>query len=57
MHAIAELLYRAQTAGGGPGAEGGGPGGAPGGGASGGSADGDVIDAEYTEEQGGGRPN
>jgi molecular chaperone DnaK len=55
MHGIAELLYRAQTAG-----EGGAPGGAPEGGASDasrGSAEGDVIDAEYTEEKGGGRPN
>jgi molecular chaperone DnaK len=55
MHGIAELLYRAQTAG-----EGGGPGGGPEGGASGssgGGAEGDVIDAEYTEEKGGGRPN
>ena len=49
MHAIAELLYRAQTAGGAaggdqpPASDGAQPGG-----------DGDVIDAEYTEEQGGG---
>jgi molecular chaperone DnaK len=53
MHGIAELLYRAQTAGGAGGAgASGGSGGAPGGG----SADGDVIDAEYTEEKGG-RPD
>jgi len=50
MHAIAELLYRAQTGG-----EGGGAAGGPA--ASGGApAEGDVIDAEYTEEKGG-RPN
>ncbi|HEY8494081.1 MAG TPA: molecular chaperone DnaK [Myxococcota bacterium] len=48
MHAIAELLYRAQTAGGGAGAAGGE--------ASGGAGkNGDVIDAEYTEEKGGDR--
>jgi len=51
MHAIAELLYRAQTAG-----EGAGPAG-PAAGSASGSSDGDVIDAEYTEEKGGGRPN
>jgi molecular chaperone DnaK len=52
MHAIAELLYRAQTAAAGGAPEGGAPGGA-----GGGASDGDVIDAEYTEEKGGGRPN
>jgi molecular chaperone DnaK len=50
MHAVAEALYRAQTAGGAA------PGAAPGGGegeaAPGGKAEGDVIDAEYTEEKG-----
>src|SRR5690606_15136109 len=45
VHAIAELLYRAQTAGGGAGAAGGAaPGGA--------GKDGDVIDAESTGEEG-----
>jgi molecular chaperone DnaK len=45
---LAELLYRAQTAGGGAGAAGGE--------ASGGAGkNGDVIDAEYTEEKGGDR--
>ncbi len=53
MHGVAELLYRAQTAGDGAGAAG--PASAPAGG--GGSGDGDVIDAEYTEEKGGERPN
>jgi len=53
MHAVAELLYRAQTdagAAGGPDAGGAEPsaGGAPG-------AEGDVIDAEYTEDEGGPR--
>jgi molecular chaperone DnaK len=55
MHGIAELLYRAQTGGDAAGAAGPSPG--AGGAASGGSADGDVIDAEYTEEKGGERPN
>jgi molecular chaperone DnaK len=50
MHGVAEGLYRAQTAGAGPS----GPGAAPGG-AAGGKAEGDVIDAEYTEEKGGDR--
>jgi molecular chaperone DnaK len=48
-HKAAELLYKSQTAGGAPGA-------APGAGdASAGKSgqDGDVIDAEYTEEKGG----
>src|SRR5690606_1593054 len=52
MHAIAELLYRAQTAE----TAGGGEASASGGAKP--AGDGDVIDAEYTEEQGGGgRPN
>ncbi len=50
MHAVAELLYRAQTeAGAAAGPDGGGPGPAAG------SADSDVIDAEYTEDEGGPR--
>ena len=54
MHAVAELLYRAQTE---AGAAGGGPD-AGGAGSSGGAAagaEGDVIDAEYTEDDGGPR--
>ena len=48
MHAIAEMLSRAETAGGGAGGAGGE--------ASGGAGkNGDVIDAEYTEEKGGDR--
>jgi molecular chaperone DnaK len=46
-HKVAELLYKAQTGG----AEGAGAG--PAGSASKSGADGDVIDAEYTEEKGG----
>jgi molecular chaperone DnaK len=48
-HKVAELLYKAQTAGGAP------PGGGPSAGAKGGAqgAEGDVIDAEYTEDKGG----
>jgi molecular chaperone DnaK len=49
MHTIAELLYRAQTAGEGAGAAGGAT-------ASGQGPSDDVIDAEYTEEKGD-RPN
>jgi molecular chaperone DnaK len=45
MHALAELLYRAQTAQGAAPQE-------PAGGAAGGKSDGDVIDADYTEEKG-----
>jgi molecular chaperone DnaK len=45
-HKVAELLYKAQTAAGGAA-----PGAAGGAGAKG--AEGDVIDAEYTEEKGG----
>ncbi len=53
MHAVAELLYRAQTEAGAPDA---GPD-AGGAGSAGGStgAEGDVIDAEYTEDEGGPR--
>ena len=51
MHAVAELLYRAQTE---TGAPGGGPE-AGGAGSAGGGAEGDVIDAEYTEDEGGPR--
>jgi molecular chaperone DnaK len=54
MHAVAEVLYRAQAAAGGAGGPAAGPdAGAPGAGAGGGGkADADVIDAEYTEEKG-----
>jgi molecular chaperone DnaK len=49
LHKVAEVLYKAQAAGAGePGAAGGA--GAPGGASAG--KDGDVIDAEYTEEKG-----
>jgi molecular chaperone DnaK len=48
MHGIAELLYRSQTAGGAPGPQGSGAGGS-----ASDKAEGDVIDAEYTEEKGG----
>jgi molecular chaperone DnaK len=56
MHAVAELLYRAQTEAGAPdgGPDAGGAGSAGGGGAG---AEGDVIDAEYTEDEGGGPRN
>src|SRR5262245_7220885 len=47
-HKAAELLYKAQTGGGTPP-----PGSGPAGGGAKGSAEGEVIDAEYTEEKGG----
>jgi molecular chaperone DnaK len=48
MHAIAERLYRSETAGGSPGAQAQGADGP-----SEGKGEGDVIDAEYTEDKGG----
>jgi molecular chaperone DnaK len=50
MHKIAEILYKAQPDAGAPGAAGGDAAGAA---DAGGKADGDVIDAEYTEDKGG----
>jgi molecular chaperone DnaK len=52
MHAVAEVLYRAQTEASAPG---GADGASPDPSAGGGAADGDVIDAEYTEDEGGPR--
>jgi molecular chaperone DnaK len=49
LHKVAEALYTAQAAGE-PGAAA--PGAGPAGGASAGGAEGDVIDAEYTEDKG-----
>ena len=46
MHKIAEVLYKAQPEGGAEGAQGPGE-------SAGGGEEGDVIDAEYTEEKGG----
>jgi hypothetical protein len=50
MHKLAEVLYKSQPGGAAEPAAGGRPGGSE---ASNGSTDGEVIDAEYTEDKGG----